>query len=123
MAKAKKPAPKSVAKKPVGDSTTLAAKVVLHASDETPDYYINYAEMASSANEFSLYGVRVPTKLSDLALSTIREAGTIDLEPSVQLTMPITLIDGLINALQTQKGLYEAQFGKITIKPTGGKGS
>lgn len=110
----KKPPMKT--KKTAGTAQLVPAKVVVRVNEDTPDYYINYAEVASSLNEFSLYGARVPTKLSAFELEELQKSGQIAVEPLVQLTMPITIINGLINALKTQMALYEDQFGKFTAK-------
>ena len=120
MAKAKPASKRRTARKPPKKAEVtpelVPAKVEVRISEETPDYYINYAEIASSLNEFSLYGVRMPTKLPARDLEELQKSGRVVVEPVVQLTMPITIIDGLIEALKVQKEIHETHYGKFTLK-------
>ena len=94
----------------------LPAKVVIHPSEDTPFFYINYAEIVITEYDFNLYGVRVPAKLSPSDINIVKESGEINVEPIVHLIIPTTIIDGLIDALTRQKELYEQQRGKIPSK-------
>lgn len=117
MAPAKKAARKSDRKKASTkqqEAESLSAKVVIHPSEDTPFFYINYAEIVISENDFNLYGVRVPAKLAPSEINILKESGEINVEPIVHLIIPITIIDGLINALTRQKEVYKQQQDKIS---------
>ena len=92
----------------------ITTKASIRASDETPLYYVNYAEIAMNAYEFSLYGGRVPTKPSPELIRVSKETGTISVDALFQMVFPVSLVDGLIEALNKQRTLHEAQFGPIT---------
>ncbi len=106
----KRPAP---LRKKTPETKPVAAKVVLHPSEDTAQYYINYAEVAVSQNEFSIYGVRIPTKPRPYEVEAIKISGELHLEPEVQIIIPVTVIQGLIDALIRQRDLYTAQFGTV----------
>ena len=114
----KRPAP---SRKKTPEAAAVAAKVVLHPTDDTPQYYVNYAEIATSQNEFSIYGVRVPTKFPPDEVETIKESKEIHLEPDVQIIIPVTMIQGLIDALVRQRDFYAAEFGTVIPMQTGEK--
>ena len=111
----------AASRKKIPEAKAVVAKVVLHPSEDTPQYYINYAEIATSQNEFSIYGIRVPTKLSTDEVEAIKKSGELHLEPEVQIIIPVTLIQGLIDALIQQRDLYAAQFGTAIPMQTGEK--
>lgn len=108
-------------RKKTPEADAVAAKVVLHPSEDTPQYYVNYAEIASSQNEFSIYGVRIPTKFPPDEVETIKKSGELHLEPEVQIIIPVTVIQGLIDALTRQRDFYAAEFGTAIPMQTGEK--
>ena len=104
----------STAKK--NGSDEVAVKVALPQTDDTPTYYVNYAEISHSQYEFALSVVRIPTKLDPERLAAAKKTGTLKLEPTLQVLLPPRLLPGLIAALQTQLKSYEDKFGKVTIQ-------
>ncbi len=108
-------------RKKTPEAKPVAAKIVLHPSEDTPQFYVNYAEIVASRNEFSIYGVRVPTKLPPDEVETIRKSEELHLEPDVQVIIPVTVIQGLIDALILERDLYIAQFGTSIPMQTGEK--
>ena len=108
-------------RKKIPEAEAVAAKVVLHPSEDTPQYYINYAEIATSQNEFSIYGVRVPTKLPPGEVAAITKSQELHLEPEVQIIIPVTVIQGFIDALIRQRDFYAAEFGTAIPMQTGEK--
>lgn len=95
-----------------GNNKTLSFRVVTDVVEETPTYYVNYIEVASSQFEFALIGCKLPTKMSESRLAQARETGVIRVEPEVQMLLPVSIIDRLIEALQKQKAMYEANYVK-----------
>lgn len=108
-------------RKKTPEAEAVAAKVVLHPSGETPQYYVNYAEIATSQNEFSIYGVRIPTKLPPDEVETVKKSEELHLEPEVQIIIPVTMIQGLIDALIQQRDFYAAEYGTAIRMQTGEK--
>ena len=94
LVKGKKRRPASRKKTP--EAKAISTKIVLHPSDETPQYYVNFAEIANSQNEFSIYGAIIPTKLPAGEIDSITKTGELHLEPEVQIIIPVTVIQGLI---------------------------
>ena len=104
-------------KKRAAGEQELRARVVLHLSEDVPNYYVNYIEIASSQNDFSLYGVRVPTKMSTSEIEAARKSGEFHFHPDVEIVFPVTIIQGLIDALVKQRDLFVKTFGgSIPIK-------
>lgn len=104
-------------KKGAARDQSLRARVVLHPSEDLPNYYVNYIEIALSQNDFSLYGVRVPTKMSTSDVEAAKKSGEFHFHPDVEIVFPVTIIQGLIDALVKQRDLYVKSFGgSIPIK-------
>jgi len=85
---------------------------------EGPVYYINYAEVTNTPNDFSILGTRLPPKPSQEMIDELKKGGSIDLDTIVQIVFPVSMISGLIRALQTRKEMYE-KFYKTSIKELG----
>ncbi len=108
----KKKIAKKTAKKTV-EPEGITARIVMDITEDTPVYYINYAEIIHSRHEFGMYAVQLPTKLSAQDADQAKTSGELHLEPVLQLLMPPTVISGLIDALKIQKDAYEKEYGKI----------
>ena len=93
---------------------SMKTKIVLRVTDETRFYYVNYAEVASSQSEFSLYGAQVPTKPSPDLMDQAQREGAMTLDSLFQIVLPVSVIDGLINALIKQKEHYEKYYNPIS---------
>ena len=59
----------------------------------------------------ALYGVKIPTKLPPGEVETVTKSEELHLEPEVQIIIPVTMIQGLIDALISQRDFYAVQFG------------
>ena len=120
MARTSKSAKSRTVKTSDSDPQVLTARVVLHPSEDVPSYYVNFIEVASSQNEFSIYGAQVPTKMSLDAIEGAKKSGEFHLDAEVQIVFPVTIIQGLIDALAKQRDFYCKQFGEsIQIKGRG----
>lgn len=111
--RAKKKPPAKAKKDKGQEETILAVRVTLRESEDTPVYYINYAELYSSQNEFGISVARVPTKPRPEDIEEAKKSGAIRVETMLQLVMPPTIIPGLINALKRQKESFERLYGEI----------
>jgi hypothetical protein len=90
----------------------LTPTITTQIGDETFTYYANYAEIASVTHDFAILFARTPAKLPPDKIEEAR-TGNLTLACDVQIIVPITLIDGLIRALNTQKAIYEQRHGTI----------
>ena len=85
----------------------------LHSGDSTASYYCNFAEVTNTPYDFSVSFGKIPTKLKQEDRLAAESKQPIPLEAFVQIQLPVTLIPGLIRALNAQKEKFENQFGKI----------
>ncbi len=60
----------------------------------------------------------MPAKLSPDAIKEAQETGTVHFSPLLYLTVPPTLVPGIIEALTLQKEAYEKIFGTINVPHT-----
>jgi hypothetical protein len=88
------------------------ATISTQAGEETYTYYSNHAEVAYLAHEFAILFARIPTKLPPDKIEEVM-GGNLNLTAEVQILIPTTLINGLIQALTRQKAAYEEQHGAI----------
>jgi hypothetical protein len=86
----------------------VSAKITLKTSQDTPVYYINYAETGFNIHEFTLTGVRTPAKISPELVEEISRNGTLTLDADIQIIIPPTVIPGLI---------YEQALGAAITDP------
>jgi hypothetical protein len=69
--------------------------------------YANFIEVVQSAHDFTLTGAQLPVKLSQEQIRAAREGRGIPIEADFQITFPVSILVGLINALMSQKAIYE----------------
>lgn len=91
----------------------LVLRIVVEATQDTPTYYVNHAEIALGAHELAIWFARLPTKPSRDETEAARASGEIVVEPEFQILVPPTLLPGLIVALQQTQDNYETIFGPI----------
>lgn len=89
----------------------IALKIVVEASQDTPTYYVNHAEIAAGQHEIAIWFARLPTKPSRLEMEEAKVTGEIIVDPEFQILVPPTLIPGLISALEQTKERHEAMYG------------
>lgn len=106
MAKAKGSAKKGVTRK---SKDVKSFSISIEPSEDTPVYYINHAEISHGPHDFCMSVTRIPSKFSASQLTEIN-SGTLALEPILQLVLPVTIMDGLISALQKQRMRYEERL-------------
>src|SRR5437867_1938549 len=88
----------------------LPVKISVEITENTPSFYVNYAEVSFAAHELALSLVRVPTKLSGTKADEAK-TGVLRCESVVQVLFAPTLLPGLIRALTTTKESYEETIG------------
>jgi hypothetical protein len=98
----------------------VGLNVKLEPLEAANTYYANHIEVASTAHDFSLICARLPAKLNAEQLEQAKTENTIVVEPEIQIIIPATLIDGVINALTLQKAVYE-KIHDLDISQRGGK--
>lgn len=98
----------------VAAPTQVQAQIVIGEPGDIPNYYSNFIEVGHNQHEFVLNFVRTPTSLSPSKMQEIAQTGKIVVEPILQVTLPPTLIPGLLKALQLQKEKFNKAFGQIT---------
>ena len=101
-------------KKP--EESMLPLSISMNYIEDAPKYYINHIEISLSRHDFSLFMTQLPSKLSVTALQDAKDSGTINVEPDLNITVPPTLIPGLISALQRQQVEFEKLFGTIVTE-------
>ena len=94
-------------------------RVIVDPSVAAPVYYVNYVEIANSVHDFTLFGVKMPPKLSADTLATVQKTKELHVEPDVLITIPATIVPALIRALSTQKDTYEKLTGAKIQEPGG----
>jgi hypothetical protein len=102
----------AVAKADGEQITNLSAKVSVEVSEETPFFYVNYAEAGFAAHEIALSFVRIPTKLSSAKVDEAK-GGILRCEATAHVLFAPTLLPGLIRSLTTIKESYEKTFGPV----------
>ena len=104
------------AKRAVSTKATVKTATVAVSVEATPDvpvYYVNYAEISHGPHDFGMAVARVATKLPVRVREEAVKTGRLVVEPVLQLTMPPTMIPGLISALQRQLEAYEKNFASV----------
>jgi len=98
---------------------TLATRIIIDVNESTPFYCANYLEVANTENDFTLFCTRLPAKLSADKMEEARTLKTIHVDADVQVVIPVSVIPALIQALITQKGVYEKVIEQKIQKPGG----
>jgi hypothetical protein len=94
-------------------TTPINVKVSLRSNESTALFYVNNVEVGHTLHDFSVTCAKIPVKFRAEDIELAKEGRELELEALVQLTLPATLVPGLINALTVQKELYEKYFGPI----------
>jgi hypothetical protein len=102
-------------KKVAKEGAELRVRVVVEPGEGTPVFYINYAEVGHTANDFALLGARVPAKPTRDQIEQAKSSGVLPVEADVLLVIPPTVIPGLIRALSGQQAKYEEEVGSPII--------
>lgn len=105
-------------KKAPPEAETIKMRIAMETGDGAAVFYVNYAEISQTKNDFCLTGGRVPARFGPSKVAEMKETGLLVVEGEVQLILPPTIIPGLIRALSSQKEKYEKTMG-IEIKDTG----
>jgi hypothetical protein len=107
-----------MAQKPNDRETSIVTTLTIELTEETPAYYINFAEVTNTPYDFSIIGARLPAKPSVEQIEDTKKSGKLVVESNVVIVFPVGMIPGLIKALTKQKEMYEKQL-KMTIADLG----
>ena len=94
---------------------------VTEATESTGQYYANFASVAHTPYDFSLTFAKVVAPPTSEQVATAKAGNPVKIEPLMQIIIPVRLIQGLTEALITQKKKYEQSFGAIEQPPNSGK--
>ena len=95
----------------------MTVRIAVSVTEETPVYYINFAEISNTPHDVSITCARIPSKPTRSMAEEANNTGTITLSANVQLVFTVGMLPGLIKALQTRQEMYE----KATMKERGVK--
>ena len=82
-------------------------------NDSAQSYYCNYLEVAQTAYDFTIYGIKIPAKLDTNNMAALKESGKINFLADIEITFPAYIIDGLITALTAQRDLFERTMAEM----------
>ena len=97
------------AKKKPNGRTTARVTIQLETPPDTPNYYINHAEISHTPHDFCIAVARIPGKLPPSQRDSAMTSGVLSIEAMLTLTIPKSLMAGLIQALQKQLDTVEAK--------------
>lgn len=115
---AKKTSRKGKSTSKTGNLMDFVVKPVLDVPDDVSSYYVNHAEVGHSMHEFSIAFGRLPVKLSPAQRQAVTQTAELHIDAIVQVIIPLTLMDPLIEALTTQRKKYEA--GRLKLASASG---
>lgn len=86
---------------------TFQLRPAFITSEDTPQYYVNHAEINANQHEFTITLGRIPSRLTPSQAEQARTSTEVSFPADLQLLVPPTMIAGLIDALRNQKEFYE----------------
>jgi hypothetical protein len=104
-------------------SQSFTVSFVLTLPKGAKPTYTNFVEVVQTAHDFTMTGAQMPVKLSEEQLMVAGEGKRLPIEADFQITFPVSLLVGLIDALMLQKEAYE-KVNNLTLKdvrPPAGK--
>lgn len=107
---ARTPARKKIPDEP---AKPVLATIAVSPNEFAQSYYCNYLEVAQTAYDFTIYGIKVPAKLDAANLVTLKDGGKLNFLADIEITFPAHIIDGLITALTTQRDIFERNMAEI----------
>lgn len=112
-----------MAKKPIAPQANAPAdaavstRIELTPSEFAATFYVNYLEVGQTMGDFTLFGSQLPAKLSKLTMASVAEEGVLRVPVEIQITFPLSVISGLIQALMIQKELFERTH-NVSLQPS-----
>lgn len=85
----------------------IRLRATIEPTDSSPVYFVNLMEVGHTAHDFTIFGIRVPAKLSRAQLEVVSKDEPLVLPAEFQVIIPPTLVPGLISALTSQLAEYE----------------
>ena len=87
--------------------------IVLVDAEDAPQYYANHIEVSHNIHEFEMLFARLPAKVNAEQIQNIKNTGKIEVETSVRIIIPPSLMTDVIKVLQTQNEKYQEVASKI----------
>jgi hypothetical protein len=103
-------------KGPRAEPKEIQIRIEIDAKPETPFYYVNYLAVSHTHYDFTISALKLPSQLSIEQKEYAKRQEPVPLEPTLQLIIPVNLVNGLIRALSTECQKYEAKFGTIPFE-------
>ena len=101
------------ASRSVKGETGLIVKFRPVVTESTPAFYSNHVEVMHSPYDFVLIFAKVSPKLRPEQVAGAKKGEVVPIDALLQVEIPIRLMEGLVNALKTQKESYEQHYGAI----------
>jgi hypothetical protein len=96
-------------------SQSVTVTFVLTPPKGTKPTYTNFIEVVQTAHDFTLTGAQLPVKLSQEQIRVASEGQAVPIEADFQITFPVSILVGLIDALMSQKETYE-KMNNLTLR-------
>jgi hypothetical protein len=86
---------------------TVTITFVLTPPKGTKPTYANFIEVVRTAHDLTLVGAQLPVKLSQEQIGAASAGQAVPIEADIQITFPVSILSGLIDALTSQKEAHE----------------
>lgn len=86
----------------------VQVKMRVDITPDTPNYYVNFAEVSQTPHDFCLAVARIPSKISTSHQQELKASGVISIDPTLTLTLPPTLLHGFL-LTKSEKYYFDAE--------------
>lgn len=115
----KKRARKAKTSKRAEAADEATATIVLLDVKDAPQYYVNHIEVSHNIHEFEMLFARIPAKVDFEQIQNFKKSQRIEVETSVRVIIPPSLMADLIRVLKSQNEKYQEVVKTIGDKEAG----
>lgn len=115
----KKRARKARTSKRAKAADEATATIVLLDVKDAPQYYVNHIEVSHNIHEFEMLFARLPAKVDFEQIQNFKKSQIIEVETSVRVIIPPSLMADLIRVLKSQNEKYQEVVKIIGDKKAG----
>lgn len=115
----KKRARKARTSKRAKAADEATATIVLLDVKDAPQYYVNHIEVSHNIHEFEMLFARLPAKVDFEQIQNFKKSQIIEVETSVRVIIPPSLMADLIRVLKSQNEKYQEVVKIIRDKEAG----